>query len=55
MTQDKYSALFLIKTLTGAAFAALVLVAAAAHAQPPRDSGQHQSGNDYNFLNGGGG
>jgi hypothetical protein len=57
MANETYGRYFLIKTLARAAFAAVVLAAAAAHAEAPRFGTQHQGGNqynDYNWLAGGG-
>jgi hypothetical protein len=64
MTQDVYGPFFVLKALIRAAFAALVLGAAAAHAEPANFHAQHQGdrqgnlgnqGNQYNWLVGGGG
>jgi hypothetical protein len=57
MTPEVYGRFFVIRTLARAAFAAVVLAAAAARAEPPRGATQHQvgQGNDNNFLAGGGG
>jgi hypothetical protein len=57
MANETYG-LFLIETLARAAFAAVILAAAAAHAEAPKFGTQHHDGNqnnDYNWLAGGGG
>ena len=58
MSDAKYGRYFVFKTLVRAAFAAVVLGAAAAHAQPPSSPATHHSANqggDYNWMAGGGG
>ena len=57
MAQEVQARFILVKTLARFAFAALVLAATAAHAQPGTNKTPTHGvqGNDYNWMEGGGG